>query len=289
MSSIQRDPRKQYVLNKRNCKDLSITQKLYHPECRKEATFETPINPRPSPPPSSAKIPDLPDVPKAGYTFQTPSNFNFSPNNRVNPALITFGAIAGVGALGVTGRMLRASDVQGRYARVPTSEPDIETGEARTSTSGNARTSSDARGNYERVPTEEGEGVEMESRAITPRSTVSSQGLRQRINAPERLNYGTTEEDFAQYRDVPLEEPTEPTELVQTRIFPRANPPTQAPTDTGVQASEAELNEAEASRTQLTSDLDDLISQAKAQQASVNQAEEQITQVEGEDTTTTEA
>jgi hypothetical protein len=138
------------------------------------------------------------------------------------------------------------------------------------------------------VPTEEGEGVEMEGRVITPRSTVSSAGLRQRLGT-ERLNYGTTEEDFAQYRDVPLEEPAPEPQL--QRVFPRANPPPEAPTaPSGISsASEAELNEAEASRTQLTSDLDDLISQSKAQQASVNQAEEQITQVEGEDTATTEA
>jgi len=45
--SIQRDPRKSYALKTRNCDKLSITQKLYHPECRKQATIETPINPRP--------------------------------------------------------------------------------------------------------------------------------------------------------------------------------------------------------------------------------------------------
>ena len=318
MTSLQRDPRKQYVLDKRNCNELSVTQKLYHPECRKEVTKERAINPKPKPKPKPPGpkpkppgpgpkppgpgpkppvIPSLGPIPGIPYSFQTPGDFDFSPTapGGINPAMIGFGGLAGAGVVAegaiLADRFRRTGSVIPRtkgYTRVPTRVPtprfdpseeefggeDINeplqeepTFDTRTGRRLETRSSGGLR--YRRVPTTEPpEEVEM---TRTP------------IRAPPTLEEPVDE--------VPLEEPT----IRQTRIprirFPRANPPSmeapKMPTQmesAPTQASEAELTEAQAREAQLRSDLDNLVNEAKAQQASVSQAEEQVEGLEGQDT-----
>jgi predicted nucleic acid-binding Zn-ribbon protein len=321
MTSLQRDPRKQYVLDKRNCKDLSVTQKLYHPDCRKEATKERAINPKPRPQPTPTpkpkpNVPDLPPQPGVPYSFRTPGDIDFSPTAEggVNPAMIAFAGVAGAGVLGEAGIMARRYRATGRvlprtdgYRRVPTRAPtrDIEMGETRRPPrpSGRAFDEQAPRARAPRLrttsfqPGEDEFGREdineplqeeprFDERTGRRLNTRSSRGLRyRRVPTTEPVEEAPMEE-------VPLDEAPRP---VQSRIprirFPRAKPPSmEAPkmptqlTEAPTQASETELTEAQAREAQLRSDLDDLVNEARAQQASVSQAEEQVTELQGEGT-----
>jgi len=159
MTSLQRDPRKQYVLDKRNCKDLSITQKLYHPECRKEASAEKAINPKPTPTPKpkpkpkpkpTPNVPDLPPEPAIPYSFTVPNyQYNYRQGQSYNPIITgaTTGGLAGV-MTGEAIRYTRASPPNG-YSRVATEDPDIEMGDE-----GEARPPARG-GRYTRVPTDD--------------------------------------------------------------------------------------------------------------------------------------
>jgi len=334
MTSLQRDPRKQYVLDKRNCKDLSITQKLYHPECRKEASKERAINPKPRPPgpgpgpgPGPKRIPSFGPTPGVPYSFQRPGDIDYSPTAEggITPAQAVFAGIAGAGVAGLAGRAVYrgVTTRPGGYRRVPTRAPrggDIEMGETRRAPRPSARARFDEQGPRAREPRfrttrfspgEEEFGREdineplreeprFDERTGRRLETRSSRGLRYRrvptTEPPEEVEMTRTapraplqEEPM---REVPLQE--EP-QVRQTRIprvrFPRAKPPSmEAPkmptrlTTAPTQASETELTEAQAREAQLRSDLDDLVNEAKAQRASVSQAEEQVEELQGEGT-----
>lgn len=330
MTSLQRDPRKQYVLDKRNCKDLSITQKLYHPECRKEASVELPINPKPKPQPQPPKpkpsgpnIPDLPPVPRIPYTFQTPSDFNFSPTaGGINPALIAGVSVAGAGMSVLAGRAVyrlgRPPQAYTRYSRVPTLDPDRPSAGPRPADEINFRGGegeaepAQARSAQPRFTTrsiDEQAPRSTESRLTrtnfpTTRDTPSSSGLRnRRLGGTDRFNYGNAEdpEEMNRFRDVDLSDPVEAPSApeaqarpIQSRIstwLPRATPPSQPPPrmptqmETAITSqAEAELREAEASRAGVVSELNNLVDEASTQQGLVNQAEERVTALQGDAT-----
>ncbi len=313
MTSLQRDPRKQYVLDKRNCKDLSITQKLYHPECRKEATVERPINPKPNKPkpdkpkpkPSRPNVPDLPPEPRIPYTFQTPSDFNFSPTTGgINPALIAGASVAGVGMSVLAGRAVyrlgRPPQAYTRYTRVSTLDPDRPSAGPRPVDDINFRggEGEPAQPRFTARSTDEYAPRNTPSRLArtnfpTTRETPSSSGLRRRLGGTDRLNYGEAEEDMDTFRDVPLNEPAQPPRTIQSRIFnmPRATPPSEPPPRMPTQMetaltsqSEAELRSAEASRAGVVSELNNLVDEATAQRASVSEAVQRVATLQGEAT-----
>ncbi len=207
MTSLQRDPRKQYVLDKRNCKDLSITQKLYHPECRKEASAEKAINPKPKPTPTPTpkpkptptptptpkpkpNVPDLPPEPAIPYSFTVPNyQYNYRQGQSYNPIITgaTTGALAGV-MTGEAIRYTRASPPDG-YSRVPTEDPDIEMGdegEARPPPTLGGRSARGGR--YTRVPTDDPDRL-TETDVDRPRFTVGQRGsyYSRRLRAGARI------------------------------------------------------------------------------------------------------
>ena len=232
MTSLQRDPRKQYVLDKRNCKDLSITQKLYHPECRKEATLERPINPKPrphkphppKPKPSKPNVPDLPPEPDVPYSFKVSNYpFNYRQGQSYNPLItgMTTGAVGGV-MVGEAVRFARASPPDG-YSRVATEDPDRPS--ARRLTEGDVdrpRFTAGQRGSYygrrlgnvaritpRDLPADEGFNVEEEDRfeRPSPRYTIPRPNTRARISDIQ------SERRLGQYRSLPNEEGVRSTSL----------------------------------------------------------------------------
>lgn len=279
MTSIQRDPRKQYVLNKRQCKDLSITQKLYHPECMKEANKEISINPKPFPKPR--KIPSLGPTPPIPYSFQPAGSFEYSPSRGVNKELATAGAVvAGAGIAGgsyLIRRGLRATPREDGYRRVPTSEQEIEMRDLR-------RVTNMEEGIEEEAGTEMRELGGRSSEVARP----SESGLRRRLPR-------TTEEPIEPMEETPLMEDVpleDPVELVQSRI-PNLNSlrrllrMPEAPTEQAsitTQASEIELQEANASRTAIEQELDDLITQSVAETGGITEAEQAVETLQGEGT-----
>ena len=318
MTSLQRDPRKQYVLDKRNCKDLSVTQKLYHPNCRREATEEKAINPKPKPKPPTPKpkpdVPDLPPEPAIPYSFTVPTyQYNYRRGQSYNPIITgaTTGGLLGAATVEAI-RYARASPPEG-YSRVATEDPDRPS--ARRLTEGDVdrpRFTVGQRGSYysrrmrnvaritpRDLPADEGFTVEEEDRFERPqrftvprpnvRDTPSSSGLRFRGRSLDDITFTNIEEgvELPTFSDVPLDEPPRP---IQSRLprpsqfrFPRANPPRMPPPSSSTQMlsqSEAELAQTRASASQLTTDLDNLISQRQAEQASVGQAEQKLSTAE---------
>ena len=235
MTSLQRDPRKQYVLDKRNCKDLSITQKLYHPECRKEATVERPINPKPKPKPQPQpkpqpkpkprpNVPDLPPEPGIPYSFKVSDYpFNYRQGQSYNPLItgMTTGALAGV-MVGEAVRYARASPPDG-YSRVATEDPDRPS--ARRLTEGDVdrpRFTAGQRGSYygrrlgniaritpRDLPADEGFNVEEEDRfeRPPPRYTIPRPNTRARVSDIQ------SERQLGRYRSVSTEEGVRSTSL----------------------------------------------------------------------------
>lgn len=328
MTDLQRDPRKQYVLDKRICKDLSVTQKLYHPECRKEATKERAINPKPPKPKPKPKpnVPDLPPEPSIPYSFRVQNyQYNYRQGQSYNPILIgaTTGALTGALA-GEAIRYARAPP-EG-YTRVPTEEPrggDIEMGEIGREPRPSARTfdelarrRSSLRFRSMRLPPDERFSPDAEEFGtgdinqplqqepmFDPRTgrilqTRSVGGLRYRRVLTEEPQEPTEIEmtETPAPSSIPMEEPLQEVPLNETqtvvqsripRLFPRAKPPSmappKAPTQLSVkpsQASETELTQAEANKAELISDLNNLVNESKAQQASISQAEAKLSATE---------
>lgn len=311
MTSLQRDPRKQYVLDKRNCKDLSVTQKMYHPECRKEATLERPINPKPKPQPKPRpNVPDLPPEPNVPYSFKVSDYpFNYRQGQSYNPLItgMTTGALAGVMA-GEAVRYARASPPDG-YSRVPTEDPDRPSARYTIPRPNTRARVSDIQserqlGQYRSVSTEQ--GVRSTSLDFAPSSgglRFRGRGLRGATTADD-ITFSNMEEgiETPEMTDVPLQTPQLPTTRapIQSRIpfwsqLPRAKPPIAPPPSSStafaddpiISQTAIELQDSRASATRLTTDLDNLISQQTTAQSSVTQAEAKLTQGEGmEDTGT---
>ena len=288
MTSIQRDPRKQYVLDKRDCKKLSITQKLYHPECIKEANKEISVNPkpRPTPVPKPKNIPSFGPMPGVPYSFQTPSSFQFAPSRGFNQEEATAGAVvAGAGIAGGSylirrGLARRALQQQQEgYRRVPTSEEDIEMRDFR-------RVSNMEEGIEEEAGTEMRELGGRSSEVARP----DESGLRRRL--PRTMEEPIEPmEETPLMEDIPLEDPVE---LVQSRLPASLDSlrrmlgrTPEAPTEQAsitTQASELELQEANASRTAIEQELDDLITQSMAETGGITEAEQAVSTLQGEGT-----
>jgi len=264
MTSLQRDPRKQYVLNKRHCEELSITQKLYHPECMKEVSKSISVNPKPKQP---KNIPSLGPVPNVPYSFQPAGNFDYSPDGGgYDPTLLAAGVVATAAAVGGTGYLIRRGLQLKGYRRVRTVDPEEGT------ELDNLR--APRADGYERVPTTTEEGTELTE--FGGRSSEverpSESGLRRRLPRPV---------EEAPMEDVPLtEQPT----LVQSRL-PRPGEPVELES-MPTQASATELAEAEARAAQLRSDLDEIMQEARAQQAGITEAEAQVETLQSEATAT---
>ena len=304
MTSLQRDPRKQYVLDKRNCKDLSITQKMYHPECRKEATIERPINPKPKPQPKPQpkprpNVPDLPPEPNVPYSFKVSDYpFNYRQGQSYNPLItgMTTGAVGGV-MVGEAVRYTRASPPDG-YSRVATEDPDRPPPrfKARSTDEYAPRTTQNRLSSTEFPTTQDtpsSGGLRFRGRGLRGSSTaddITFTNMEEGIETPEMSN-------------VPLQTSQLPTTRapIQSRIpfwsqLPRTKPPTAPPPSSStafaddpiISQGEIELRDSRASATTLAEDLDNMITQQKADQSAVTQAEAKLTQGESMETAGTQ-
>jgi hypothetical protein len=134
------DPRKRYSLNKKDCKKLTLEQKLHRADCRDEmqeiAIMPKPPKkpPRPTPkPPPTPPTPPKPPVspvlpptpapqPMPGYQTYPLGNI---PLNYFNPTGLAVGgtmAGAGIGAYGALRAVRALQDTE--YSRLPTESPE---------------------------------------------------------------------------------------------------------------------------------------------------------------------
>jgi hypothetical protein len=305
MTSIQRDPRKQYVLNKRNCKELSITQKLYHPECMKEAK-EISINPRPRPGPRPGPIiPIIPITPKnipsfgpapgVPYSFQAPGSYQYAPSRDINQGLATAGGVFAGGGLGTGGYLIRQG-LQKRaynqrlrqqgYTRVPTNVEEGTEFDNLGEAGGQAGQSvEDAIASSMQETTDGEAGTQMRNLGEGGRSSnvarPDESGLRFRGARPveEPLEDVPLEDEVGELRGVPRNSIMSSVR----RMFGREPPPEEPAYELiPTSQSAAELNEANSARTAVQQSLDDLFQEGRAATGQVSEAEQAIQSLQGE-------